>query len=322
MESRTISITPTLTMFVSQELDAPSTDAKDRRAPAKKNRISAQLDSTQEEEEQSGEGTITLVAYNQGTSSSPPTESKIRQISQGVEDITWRNIPKPATPDIERTEPDTQHTPMDAEQSIEAAEEPVVPPLMRGENPPLVIDNAGEDEHAGDADPAEVPPDAQSEEEATPPPDSVIQFPKKDVPSLSRRGSDESVDHERGLKRKMGDRSVSERKVPGDLVDVKSGTDSKLVAAAKRPRDDDTDTNPRETKRPTPPPDEDEPVAGPSAAGGRQTPPNAATQTQPSGTSTPKVVRMIDVNCNCLDVLMWRRAGSCHTPLPTLPLPL
>ncbi len=283
-----------------QESELHIHDAKDHRAPAKKNRISAQLDVTQEEEEQNGEAAPTS-ADDQGMSSSPPTESKIRQISQGVEDISWKNQPKPATPGPEDQHPEPgteQHAPMDAEESTTVdAEEPVVPPLMRGENPPLVIDNAGEDEHAGEADPAEVPPDAQPDEvapsaaqheQATPPPDSIMHSPKKDGISLSRQGSDENLDSEKTLKRKLGDRTVSERKVPEDHVDLKPAA----TAAAKRPRDDDTDENPRETKRPTPPPDE-ELQAGPSSTSRSQTPPNSSTQTQTaafSGTSTPKFV--------------------------------
>ncbi|KAI0701512.1 hypothetical protein BC835DRAFT_1323106 [Cytidiella melzeri] len=293
---REVSIEPQTPQASSSELEPHNTDTKDRRAPAKKNRISAQLDSTQEEEEQNGEGAVSL-ASDQGMSSSPPTESKIRQISQGVEDITWRNMPKAATPEIERTEPDAQYALMDAEQSTAAPEEPVVvPSLMRGENPPLIIDDAGVDEHAGEADPAEVPPSAQPEpttpiaehEDATPPPDSVMQSPQKELAGLSRRGSDESVDQDKKLKRKMGDRTVSERRVPEDLLGV--GSDSKVVTATKRPRDGDVDLNPRATKRPTPPPEE-EPAAGPSSASGRQTPPNSVAQTQAteaSGLSTPK----------------------------------
>lgn len=238
-------------------------------------------------------------ADGRGTSGSPPTETKIRQISQGVEDLTWQNMPKTATPDIERTDPVAVPAPMDTEQTTgSTAEEPaVVPPLLRGENPPLVIDEAGEDEHAGEADPAEVPPTAlpedaapgegESHEEATPPPDSVMQSPRKDVNAMSRRSSDDSFDEEKVLKRKLGDRTVSERKIPADLL----GNDSKpATTATKRLRDDDTDVNPRETKRPTPPPDEEKAAAEGSSQPINQTQVASTTQTQRPSTPPPKLV--------------------------------
>ena len=302
--SNTINI---LALFLhSQELESPIHDAKDHRAPARKNRISAQLDVTQEEEEQDGE-IGALPANEQGMSSSPPTETKIRQISQGVEDITWQNQPKPATPtpEDEQTEPNAeQHAPMDAEESTVDAVKPVVPSLMQGENPPLVIDNAGEDEHAGGADPAEPPPEAQptendiatqQHEETTPPPDTAVPFPKKDEGHLSRQGSDENVEVEKKSKRKLDDRTMSESKVPEELIDLKSGKPS---IAAKRPRDDDTDDNPRETKRPTPPPDEETQVEEPSTSRS-QTPPPSVISTQAttqSVFSTPKTVGSLSVS--------------------------
>ncbi|KAI0091485.1 hypothetical protein BDY19DRAFT_930691 [Irpex rosettiformis] len=287
---REVSLEPQTPQASGNELDLHIHDAKEHRAPAKKNRVSAQLDAPQEEEEQDSE-TVSPLANDQGMSSSPPTESKIRQISQGVEDITWQNQPKPTTPssEDEHTEPNSQlHAPMDAEDSAGNAEEPVAPPLMTGENSPLAVDNVGKDEHAGEADLVEPPFEAQSMEaptttqqhaEPTPPPEN-------DENCLSTQGSEENVDVERG---KSDDSTVSDRKVPEDLLDRKSV--SPPVVTAKRPRDDDTDENPRETKRPTPPP-EGETQAEPPSTSRSQTPPSSSTQTQNtafSGTSTPKL---------------------------------
>lgn len=242
--------------------------------------MSAQLDATEELEESSD----TSQSASQGVSGSPPHETKIRQISQGVEDLTWKNMAKHPTPPPEREPPESEdkHEAMETEQDGPARGtqpgEAVMPALLQGENPPLVLEDAGVDEHAGEADPAEVPPVAQQEtqpeetspvtstedqkEEATPstPPQRaaspIIVSPLPDTLALSRRGSESSVE-EKGLKRKLADRTISESGIHADLVE--DGGSATHSTATKRPRDDpDTDANPRVTKRPTPPPEEDE----------------------------------------------------------------
>lgn len=235
--------------------------------------MSAQLDTTAELEE----GGDSAPASTQSLSGSPPHESKMRQISQGVEDLTWQNMPKQSTPELDdQPQPEAeqdqdssavegQHEPMDAENvsdnqqesddgQQEAQGETVIPPSLRGENPPLIVDNDGADEHAGEADPAAAPPVAQPEEPSTPPPRStspMLTSPQRNVPSASastsRRGSDSSMDQEKGLKRKLADRTTTEHQTLAE---------NGITLATKRPRDDpDKDENPREPKRPTPPPD-------------------------------------------------------------------
>jgi Ran-binding protein 3 len=237
--------------------------------------VSAQLDSTAEEEE-GGDGALPIVP---DVSGSPPHDSKMRQISQGVEDITWKNMAKDPSLQPEKPSEETQQEPMNTDNDLKpAVEEVQVPPLLRGENPPQVLDGDGDEEHAGEADPPEVPPDAQKDgptllenivstpprQSSSPPPAS----PTKKEGSLSRHGSNESLDQEKGLKRKLADRSISERHVPSDLLPEKDDIPS---TSLKRLRDDpDKDDNPREPKRPTPPPD-GENVSGPAIASSGET---------------------------------------------------
>ena len=94
-----------------QEIDPEHAETKERRAPAKKNRTSdTKLEATQEEAEDDAPPT-----------GSPPHETKIRQISQGVEDITWQNMKK--------EEPEEKiHVKMEED---EAEEEDPVPVITR-----------------------------------------------------------------------------------------------------------------------------------------------------------------------------------------------
>jgi hypothetical protein len=77
----------------------------------------------------------------------------------------------------------------------------------------------------------------------------------------TRRGSDSSVEQEKGLKRKLGDRAVSESREAesvGKKASKKDVTDAATTCAVgtKRARDEeDKDPNPKEAKRPSPPPD-------------------------------------------------------------------
>jgi Ran-binding protein 3 len=80
----------------SQDVDPISKENKETRTPAKKNRI--QLDPTEEEED--------IMPRSRSNSDTPPQsvsppqemKMKVRQISQGVEDLSWRNM-KAATPE-------------------------------------------------------------------------------------------------------------------------------------------------------------------------------------------------------------------------------
>ncbi|OCH85942.1 hypothetical protein OBBRIDRAFT_797674 [Obba rivulosa] len=241
------------------------------------------LDSTEEEEESAP------------TNGSPPHETKIRQISQGVEDLTWQNIKKDAVKDKDQPMgPSSESQPQDVGDAHDDAAKPVpmkvaggevidVPPLLlQGENPPVTIEeDVGVDEHAGEADPGERPPDAQPDTVAEAAGSGVLEpittssaaplvpsvpepIPRWPIPKRQGSGSDEDSDKGAGQKRKLGDRSVSEQVVPGEAAASapRNGDAAEVTcakSAAKRQRDNaDEDANPRETKRPTPPPDEEQ----------------------------------------------------------------
>jgi len=87
---REISLEPVTTPKEIVDVDSLTTEHRETRTPAKKNRT--QLDTTEEEEDN-----VSLSRSNSGSppqSASPPHEMKIRvrQISQGVEDLSWRNM--------------------------------------------------------------------------------------------------------------------------------------------------------------------------------------------------------------------------------------
>lgn len=270
---------------------------------------------TEEEEESSS-----------GVSASPPTESKIRQISQGVEDMTWKHIRKGCSPDrdleMQAHEPESttedqlaaeahgvheqEDVPVDGldaepiKAKVAGGDEVSVPPaLLQGDNPPQVADDAGEDDRAGQADPTEISPDAQPSATAAfhnSEAQSKVSAPS-DIPPApttatpSRRSSESEAEAEKGLKRKLGDRTVSERLIPGEVAEGDNVSAPK-VGVAKRQRDDaDADANPRVTKRPTPPPEAleangekgDQKVEAPSSQA-------AKASTTPAAPSTPKIV--------------------------------
>ncbi|KAF9269246.1 hypothetical protein L218DRAFT_953798 [Marasmius fiardii PR-910] len=93
----------------------PSSEPKDSRAPAKKNRI--HLGPTAEEDDQGSRSR----SNSPPLSTSPPYEMKIkvRQISQGVEDMSWKNRQKGQNEDIN----DSQETPMTTDPDVTTIEE-------------------------------------------------------------------------------------------------------------------------------------------------------------------------------------------------------
>ncbi|OBZ73787.1 hypothetical protein A0H81_06426 [Grifola frondosa] len=241
---REVSLEPATPQATAIEIDPARGENKERRTPAKKNRVSATLDSTQEEDVDSDDAA---------------------SISRGVEDITWKNAQKDALPEDDHDMVESASKLSKPEQ-VEG-QEPVLEdgsateavPSPPRENPPL--DDAVENEHTRAADIAEKPEkmddstsqvedvkdDVETSSEAQP---TNIPLPR------SRHDSDSDADGEKGLKRKLGDRTVSESLAPGGTKFARNGVVA--PAAVKRPRDDpDADVNPRETKRPTPPPEEE-----------------------------------------------------------------
>ncbi|TFK82939.1 hypothetical protein K466DRAFT_590131 [Polyporus arcularius HHB13444] len=266
---REVSLEPGTPQAATQE---PDPERKDRRTPAKKNRISdPALETTQEETED-----------DTPTSGSPPHETKVRQISQGVEDITWKQIKKddPAEHAVDHAMEEvpegqleqvaseaTKPTADDAKETNQ--QDTTLPPLLQGENPPILDDTAGDFEDSGAAAGAEHPANShipgapQPPAPAVPPASTSVSTSPSDtqvssipLPRHHRRDSDSS-DQEKGLKRKLGDRTVSESLVSGETLPGRNGVTT--AGATKRPRDDpEADPNTREKKRPTPPPEEDE----------------------------------------------------------------
>ncbi|KAL7280310.1 hypothetical protein ACG7TL_005224 [Trametes sanguinea] len=281
---REVSLEPATPQATTVDVESGSAESKERRAPAKKNRTSAGvLEATQEETEEEA-----------GTSGSPPHETKIRQISQGVEDITWQQMQKDAPPAGEQKMDEDAATAAQVEDAADptqtklsqttsadaskaGSEEAVeVPPLLQGENPPIIDDSTGDIEDTGAAAGAEQPANAHVPGAPEP---STAQVPQSEraltaatsgtshpeKPRLPPHRRDSDSDQEKGLKRKLGDRTVSERLLPGEAVPSRSS--SPAIAATKRPRDDpEADPNTREKKRPTPPPDEDGKTEEPKAA--------------------------------------------------------
>ncbi|KAK7056491.1 hypothetical protein VNI00_003047 [Paramarasmius palmivorus] len=212
----------------------PEVKQKDTRTPAKKNRI--HLGSTAEEEDH-GSGSRSR-SNSPPISMSPPTEMKIRvrQISQGVEDLSWRSrvqgVNKEQAGVAESIKEDVQDANMTDDQQA-----PSVPMANAPEN--HANDKETTTNGSGDTTPPEISQDS--------------------VMLTSRRDSEsDSGDKDKGLKRKYLERGTS--------AGPQDETADKPSESTKRQRDDaNKDDNPRETKRPSPPP-ESEKTATPAAA--------------------------------------------------------
>ncbi|KAF9648657.1 hypothetical protein BDM02DRAFT_3186979 [Thelephora ganbajun] len=266
----------------------PSSSRSSRPSP-KKGRLfgPGSLDKTTEEEQQdldspetNGHGSgptsvLAVVEEDNGVehkmvilvSGSPPHETKMRQISEGVHGIEMKKADagddgRVITPTPFPTTEDSA----DKNKSANSEEPPttlidsVVPDVVQLETitsaaeSPAVIDEP--------LPPLDRPKRASA--------DYLLPFPG------SRRGSDSSVEQEKGLKRKLGDRAVSESREAecvGKKASKKDVTDAATtcVAGTKRARDEeDKDPNPKEAKRPSPPPEktakkeaEEPPIASP-----------------------------------------------------------
>ncbi|KAH7922613.1 hypothetical protein BV22DRAFT_1131270 [Leucogyrophana mollusca] len=213
---------------------AGSSHASDSKSPAKKGRV--QLDTTVEEDERSHPHSRTpssnphsqphspRLGLGIGLSSSPPHEIKVRQISQGVEDISWRQ-----TLAQDKESQETCDVEEDRDTDKDAEDEQASIPQEGGLGAP--DGSLVEADEALDATPS--------------------------LPSTRRASdSDGGGEQEKGLKRKLADRGTSQGPEGGPTTSANPTTE-----AAKRPRDDpDADDNPRETKRPSPPPEDTPPA--------------------------------------------------------------
>ncbi|KAJ6619946.1 hypothetical protein B0H10DRAFT_2024200 [Mycena sp. CBHHK59/15] len=222
---REVSLEPATTPKSNSDADPLAREYKEARTPAKKNRI--QLDSTAEEEDGAvGRSRSRSESPSPDVSVSPPQEMKmrVRQISQGVEDLGWKNM-QTATPGKPVT----------------------LSPL---------VDGQFEDSHPAESADGSMEIKVDAEEPLSS--DGAVDIPSTEAlgsmggqSSLVPVGSDsDSVEKEKGLKRKFVERGTS-------AGPQENGDEPKTAAEPlKRPRDDpDTDDNPRETKRPSPPPE-------------------------------------------------------------------
>lgn len=181
-------------------------------------------------------------------SGSPPHETKMRQISEGVHGIEMKRT---STGDDDRLVTLTPFpTTGDASVEDKSANSEEPPIILTG---PVVIDEPT----TSAAEPSAVPDDSLP---------SLDRKKRTSVGSLhpfpgSRRGSDSSAEQEKGLKRKLGDRAVSESREAecvGKKASKKDAADAATTCATgvKRTRDEeDKDPNPKEAKRPSPPPE-------------------------------------------------------------------
>jgi Ran-binding protein 3 len=251
----------------------------------KKNR--RRLDPTEEEEDGTGSG-------SRSGSVSPPTatilasprqemKNKVRQISRGVEDITWKgvdssgsdknedvdisSVPLLAPPtvlgkpndqakedsDVDNTMADDHETPPDGYNDTDIEPAPsLAPPITLGKE----TEQFKEKESARDtdktmADDYETPP--KTPEQSTfsrsiqdvQAIDTPMVLASPMAPNHLRTGSE----NEKGLKRKYLERGTSHGPPESGEPSVQPNE------PLKRPRDgSDQDDNPREAKRPSPPP--------------------------------------------------------------------
>lgn len=251
-------------------------------SPKKRNRIG--LDTTEEEDVVSKSRTPSRSRSRSPARSrpSPPHEVKVRQISQGVEDISWRRNepePEPAAPEAN-------------DLATDLADDSVTPVVATSPAPSPPVES----------DAAEVSPDCSMENLPEP---------------IHARRSSGSDGEDKGLKRKLADRAASHGPENGDVPKTLEEADTlkrsrdeddnprakkrptppltpeaasgqkqtppatppsdsdelpKPNEALKRPRDDEgKDDNPRQTKKPSPPPEK--------------------TLDKETATTTPKLVR-------------------------------
>ena len=196
---------------------------------------------------------------------SPPHETKLRQLSQAADDISWRNgqtVPQdnadtasaPVAPDSAATSNEqpqmktpsiTTATTIPELQSQSDTVEFSAPGNVAVNAPIKETAAAVSVEHAAALRPAAVPIDA--EEAEVPATTSAIPAPQSDTHKIDNQTSSPLLADARA------DSNPRETKVPTPPL-------SEADCAAKRPREDedgDLDPNPREAKRASPPPEKE-----------------------------------------------------------------
>jgi Ran-binding protein 3 len=211
-----------------QDKELLYSERKDSVTPLKKNR--RRLDPTVEEED-NGSGSGGSGSTTPPILVSPRQEMriKVRQISQGVEDISWKNM---------------QHAyDKDEDVEIDSLSEATLEPALKlttqkdKVNCRAVMD--GDDSSPTTPDISLLSQSIQNVQD-----DATTSNLSPNTPTRPRKGSDSG---EKGLKRKFLERGTSQG--PADEES------NHVPEPLKRPRDEsDKDDNPRETKRPSPPP--------------------------------------------------------------------
>ncbi|PPQ64350.1 hypothetical protein CVT24_008419 [Panaeolus cyanescens] len=234
---REVSLEPATTPSATNESEAHSRENKDSRTPLKKNR--RRLDPTQEEEDVDGSG-------SGSGSGSPPTVTmtsprqemkiKVRQISQGVEDITWRNL----------------HSSKSDMETIPDVDSDTGPGLLPSADITQRTD-AHDNEHNASKTPEEqaapLPAERDPKNDKAQAVDVTMHSDAQKL-QVPHQHSQESETVEQGAKkRKFLERGTSVG--PSENGETATHPPEQL----KRPRDEaDQDANPRVSKRPTPPP--------------------------------------------------------------------
>lgn len=169
--------------------------------------------------------------HSPALSVSPPHEVKVRQISQGVEDMKWQQRLESQQDTGPNSQPslapsqdvDDTQAQIELTQAVFASQSTSGPPAS----------SASVEEATEEAEEAE---DTASS-----------------LPHTRRASESDSGEPEKGLKRKLADRATSTGPESGP------STLTPVAETAKRPRDDaDKDDNPRVSKRPSPPPEQHE----------------------------------------------------------------
>ncbi|KAL4078678.1 hypothetical protein V8B97DRAFT_1932767 [Scleroderma yunnanense] len=215
---------------VSLEPATPKTslvaNASDIKSPAKKGRVN--LDTTLEEEDaqQRSRSRTPSHPHSPALSVSPPHEVKVRQISQGVEDINWQRHRS-------LSHNDAEHPGCNLEASDDKEDEQAAPqegPSQNAEEPPCSLPTT---------------------QEVVVEVDEAADIPSS-LPPTRRTSESEGGEPEKGLKRKLADRGTSQGPESPSITTASAET-------TKRLRDDgDKDDNPRISKRPSPPPEQRE----------------------------------------------------------------
>ncbi|CAK5283180.1 unnamed protein product [Mycena citricolor] len=232
---REVSLEPATTPQTSMDNINDASGKADIRTPARKSR--RKLSSPVEEEDDvlgSGAGRSRSSSPGVGAMTvSPPQEMKIRvrQISQGVGDLSWKNIHSGGeTGDGgDKMEPQPTAVPED----------------------PMEDTSAGVDGEGDESGPTKSTPPVPTEDAMEIKPNESSQTTTS-ARSSRRDSMSDNGEREKGLKRTFLERGSS-------AGPQESSEESKAsTEPLKRPRDDpDKDVNPRETKRPTPPPEQE-----------------------------------------------------------------